>query len=128
MILKITWAGIVNLICKNMCSLLLLFFSTGALAVAPWEYVIYDGGIAALAGLSCHVHSYDFLFHEDGAQENSASHTPICLRTQMSGAFILEISAGLLPPSAKSADVELRICQKRESGTRLIYQPHLTLS
>jgi len=36
-----------------------------AAGVHPWEYTIYDGGVAAKAGLSCHVHSYDFEFLED---------------------------------------------------------------
>jgi hypothetical protein len=31
-----------------------------AAGVAPWEYEVYHGGVAALAGLSCHVHTSEF--------------------------------------------------------------------
>lgn len=36
-----------------------------AAGVNPWEYEIYDGGVAAKAGLSCNVHAYDFEFLAD---------------------------------------------------------------
>jgi hypothetical protein len=34
--------------------------------VMPWEYSLYNGGFPELAGLSCHVHSLDFEFLENG--------------------------------------------------------------
>ena len=37
----------------------------GAAGVMPWEYVLYNGGCAKLAGLSCHVHGYEFAFYSD---------------------------------------------------------------
>jgi hypothetical protein len=36
-----------------------------AAGVEAWEFDVYDGGCAALAGLSCHVHAYDFEFLRD---------------------------------------------------------------
>jgi len=36
-----------------------------AAGVEPWEYACYHGGIAALAGLSCHVHACEFEFLRD---------------------------------------------------------------
>jgi hypothetical protein len=37
----------------------------GAAGVMPWEYALYSGGCAKLAGLSCHVHGYEFAFYRD---------------------------------------------------------------
>lgn len=37
--------------------------------VGAWEYEVYDGGIAEKAGLSCHIHSYDFQFLSDDTCE-----------------------------------------------------------
>ena len=37
----------------------------GAAGVMPWEYVLYSGGCAKLAGLSCHVHGYEFGWMSD---------------------------------------------------------------
>ena len=36
-----------------------------AAGVEPWEYACYHGGVAALAGLSCHVHACEFEFLRD---------------------------------------------------------------
>jgi hypothetical protein len=55
----------------------------GAAGVMPWEYVLYDGGFAKLAGLSCHVHAYDFAFFKDPTCASfgvisGAEHTAFC--------------------------------------------------